>query len=213
MIVDSAFVFWYGHFIHLHTVIDVLPSWFKDSHKFLQYSCQNDSCILWYCLAFCWVCVCWFVFVVVVSTLILWLFYFSTLTVIGCLIEHNCRALLSWSLRSLLHRHGWRCPSFRLVLHECRTVCLAAVLTVTVACWRATMLLHRHHTMSLPEQSEDQKSVVLFSMWSSVLGSFPFVFFWEFTLKIHRVQQSFYSVQLDHCFICCCKEFNYKERE
>lgn len=61
VIVDSAFVFWYGHFIHLHTVIDVLPSWFKDSHKFLKYSCQNDSWIFWYCLALCWVCVYWFV--------------------------------------------------------------------------------------------------------------------------------------------------------
>lgn len=110
VIVDSAFVFWYGHFIHLHTVIDVLPSWFKDSHKFLKYSCQNDGWIFWYCLAFCWVCVYWFVLVCLFVFVFLCLFYFSTLAVIDCLIEDKCRALLSQSLGSFPRRCGWGRP-------------------------------------------------------------------------------------------------------
>lgn len=109
VIVDSAFVFWYGHFIHLHTVIDVLPSWFKDSHKFLKYSCQSDSWIFWYCLALRWVCVYWFVlFYFIFFFPIFWLFYFSTLAVIDCLIEVQSFAIPE--PRSFSRRCGWRRP-------------------------------------------------------------------------------------------------------
>lgn len=48
----------------------------------------------------------WFCFVF----LFLWLFYFSTLAVIDCLIEDKCRALLSQSLGSFPRRCGWRHP-------------------------------------------------------------------------------------------------------
>ena len=75
--------------------------------------------------------------------------------------------------------------TFRLVLCERRTVCFAAALTVPVACWRAMMLLHRHHTMSSSKQSDDHQRPHL-SVSSAVMGlsTFLLVFFWELALKI-----------------------------
>lgn len=208
VIVDSAFVFWYGHFIHLHTVIDVLPSWFKDSHKFLKYSCRNDSWIFWYCLALCWVCVYWFVLFcfIFIFFLFLWLFSFSTLAVIDCLIEVQSFAIPE--PRVFLSQMWLKTSTFRLVLRERRTVCFAAALSVTVACWRATMLLHRHHTTSPPEQSDDHRRPHL-SVVKCCHGvlTFLLVLFWRC-----KVQESFCGVHLDHCFICYCKEVR-KERE
>lgn len=94
--------------------------------------------------------------------------------------------------------------TFRLVLCERRTVCFAAALTVPVACWRAMMLLHRHHTMSSPKQSDDHRRPHL-SVSSAVMGfsTFLLVLFWELALKIQSP-----VVFLWCSFRCYCKAEN-----
>lgn len=100
---------------------------------------------------------------------IFWLFYFSTLAVIDCLIEVQSFAIPEPRSFSQM----WlKTSTFRLVLRERRTVCFAAALSVTVACWRATMLLHRHHTTSPPEQSDDHRRPHL-SVSSATMGFSP----------------------------------------
>lgn len=101
---------------------------------------------------------------------IFWLFYFSTLAVIDCLIEVQSFAIPE--PRVFLSQMWLKTSTFRLVLRERRTVCFAAALSVTVACWRATMLLHRHHTTSPPEQSDDHRRPHL-SVSSATMGFSP----------------------------------------
>lgn len=162
------------HFIHLHTVIDILPSWFKDSHKFLQYSCQNESWILWCCLASCWV------FVGLVSFPPSLAILLQHLTMTGCLTEGQCRAFCPQvlglgSFRTDLSEGMF---IFRLVvLCEHRTACFAAAVSVSVACWCATMLLHRCCTMSLQMIMGDHVSQHM-KFYLGVL-TFPPVFFWR----------------------------------
>lgn len=201
VIVDSAFVFWYGHFIHLHTVIDVLPSWFKDSHKFLKYSCRNDSWIFWYCLALCWVCVYWFVLFCFFFFffLFLWLFYFSTLAVIDCLIEVQSFAIPE--PRVFLSQMWLKTSTFRLVLRERRTVlcCCSQCHCSLLTCHNAAPQTPYHFSTRAVRWSPET-TLECVKCCHGVL-TFLLVLFWRC-----KVQESFCGVHLDHCFICYCKE-------
>lgn len=69
----------------------------------------------------------------------------------GSLTEHECRDFCPkvLGLGSFWTDLSEGVSIFRLVvLREHRTVCFAAAVAVSVACWRATMLLHRRCTMS-----------------------------------------------------------------
>lgn len=131
------------------------------------------------------------------------------LTMPACLTEHECRAFCP----EVLDLSGQTCLKV-VVLREHRTVCFAAAVTVSVACWRATMLLHRYCTMSLHPSSQMIMGDHVSQHMKFCLGvlTFPPVFFWALTLKIPRVQYSFNGVHLNHCFLLYGKELNHKEK-
>lgn len=148
----------------------VTNSWNTAAERQLNFLILSCS-LLGVCLLVCFVLFYFYFF------LFLWLFYFSTLAVIDCLIEVQSFAIPE--PRVFLSQMWLKTSTFRLVLRERRTVCFAAALSVTVACWRATMLLHRHHTTSPPEQSDDHRRPHL-SVSSAVMGfSLSFLSFSE----------------------------------
>lgn len=137
------------------------------------------------------------------------------LTMTGCLTEHECRAFCP----EVLGFESFRTDLsegvfiFRLVvLREHRTVCFAAAVAVSVACWCATMLLHKCCTMSL-QNDHGGPCFTAYEVlsWGSYFSSCLFLSAYS---EDPQSPVSFYGVHLNHCFffLLYSKELICKEK-